>query len=345
MNGDEENKVSINRTLLLTLLAFSFALGVFSGSGMDILTSPSAVKSEAVPEGAEGTFKFIRVSAAANSSENNRITRELKPFQYKVNELIDRLLQRRDASAVSVYFRDLNNGNWFGIGERDKSIQKGLLKVPLMIAYFKWAESNPLVLRRALIYTGDGKRMAERGPGSQASKLEPGKTYSVNDLIFRMIAYDDAAAYALLDAHLPPGRLERIYSDLSVEYNPRKQEEFLSLRALASLYRVLYNASYLSEEMSEKALRYLSKAVSRSDMAAGIPSNIEIAAKQAEQTVSPEAGSEEQELRQLHEFGIIYHPHRPFILGVMVRGTDTDRLAKVLRDITRLVYEEVDKQS
>ena len=165
----------------------------------------------------------------------------------------------------------MNNGNWFGIGEHDKFLPKDLIKVPLMIAYFKWAESNPLVLRKALTYAGDNRIVIRDFDSSAKNKLEPGKTYSVNDLIFRMIAYDDSAAYALLDAHLPSGRLEKIYSDLSVEYNPQKQNDFLSLREFASFYRVLYNASYLSEEMSEKALRYLSKATSRSGMAAGIP--------------------------------------------------------------------------
>ncbi|HEX9114067.1 MAG TPA: hypothetical protein VF888_06930 [Nitrospirota bacterium] len=95
---------------------------------------------------------------------------------------------------------------------------------------------------------------------------------------------------------------------------------------------------------SEKVTVPFSRFVAESSPMAAVPVAVEIATKQ-ERTISPEAGGEEQELRQLHEFGIIYHPHRPFILGVMARGTDTDRLAKVLRDITRLVYEEVDKQS
>jgi beta-lactamase class A len=341
---DDGNKISINRAFLLTLLAFAFALGVFTGSGMDMLTSSSADKIEAVPESGEGTFRFIRASTTSFSSGNNRTTKELKPFQYKVNELVERSLKDAGIASVAVYFRDLNNGNWFGIGEHDKFLPKGLLKVPLMIAYFKWAESNPLVLRKTLIYAGDNQ-IPEREPDSPARKLEPGKTYSVNDLIFRMIAYDDAAAYKLLYAHLPPGRLEKIYSDLSVEYNPQKQDDLLSLREFASFYRVLYNASYLSEEMSEKALRYLSKTTSRNSMAAGIPPNIEIAAKRGERTDFLAAEGNPQETRQLHEFGIIYHPNRPFLLGIMTRGTDIDRMTKVIRDINHLVYEEIDKQS
>jgi beta-lactamase class A len=343
-NKDETRIVSINRPLLLTLLAFAFALGVLVGSGMGIFTFPSAGMGDAAPENAEGTFRFIRASVSPDHSGYNQSTKELKPFQYKVNGLIENMLKNGDAAAVSVYFRDLNNGNWFGIREHDKFSPKSLLKVPLMIAYFKWAESSPLVLRKTLTYTGKEKG-ENQNQENQVNELKPGTAYTVNDLIFRMIVHDDTAAYSMLYANLPSGRLDKIFKDLYVEYDPQKQEDSLSLNAFAAFYRVLYNSSYLSEDMSEKALRYLSKFTFRNGMAAGIPPNIEIACKQGERTVSASKEGEQQELQQLHEFGIIYHPNRPFLLGIMSRGSDVDHLEKVIRDITRLVYEEVDKQS
>ena len=246
--------------------------------------------------------------------------------------------------AVSVYFRDLNNGNWFGIREHDKFSPKTLLKVPLMIAYFKWAESNPLVLRKTLISTGKGHETGLTRD-DQVKNLETGKAYTVNDLIFRMIAQDDVDAYALLYANLPSSRLEKIFNDLYVEYDPHKQEDTLSLNAFAAFFRVLYNSSYLAEEMSEKALRYLSKSSFRTGMVAGIPPNVDIANKHGERNVPVATDGEKKELYQLHEFGVIYHPNRPFLLGIMVRGKDLDQMTKTLRDITHLVYEEVDKQS
>ena len=344
MNKDEEIKVTINRPLLLTLLAVTFALGVFVGSGTGVLTSPSASKVEAVPWNTDGTFKFIRASVESNNTGKNHATKELKPFQYKVNALIENALKNNDAAAVSVYFRDLNNGNWLGIKEHDKFAPKSLLKVPLMIAYFKWAESNPLVLRKTLTNTGKGQEAAQR-QGDQVTTLEPGKSYTINDLIFRMIAHDDADAYALLYSNLPSGRLEKTFNDLYVEYDPHKQEDSLSLNAVAAFFRVLYNASYLTEEMSEKALRYLLKSSFRTGMVAGIPPNVDIASKHGERRISATTDGEDKELSQLHEFGIIYYPNRPFLLGIMVRGKDFDQMSKIVRDITRLVYEEVDKQS
>jgi beta-lactamase class A len=144
---------------------------------------------------------------------------------------------------------------------------------------------------------------------------------------------------------LPSNRLEKTFNDLSVEYDPHQQEDSLSLHSFAAFFRVLCNASYLSEEMSEKALRYLSKTSFRTGMVAGVPPNVDIASKHGGRTVSVSAEGNGKAQSQLHEFGIIYHPNRPFLLGIMVRGENFDHLTTTLRDITHLVYEEVDKQS
>jgi len=344
---EEKKKIRVSRSFLLTLVFGAFALGIFIGAGTLGLFAPvQADKGGSFVDSREEEFKFIRASQESKKPEGRNTSRELKPFRYKVNALIGEKLKKEEASAISFYFRDLVNGNRFGIGENDKFSSKNFLKLPLMMAYFKWAETNPLVLRKNLTHKGTANR-SESKHIKPLAELGPGKHYTVNDLIFRMIAYDDDDAYSLLFANLPQGRLDKIFKDLNVEYDPHKEkeEDLLSLSAFAGFYRVLYNASYLNEEMSEKALRYLSKSAFRDGMASGIPQNIEIAGKHGERAVSVTADGEEEELYQLHEFGIIYHPNRPFLVGIMVRGDDFNKLMKVIRDITRLVYEEVDQQS
>ncbi len=342
--AEENKKIRISRSLLVTLLGGAFALGIFIGAGMGVFTPLQAGKGEPFSESREGEFKYLRASVEAKGPDARRTYRELKPFRYKVNSLIDEKLKKGEATAISFYFRDLVNGNRFGIRENDKFSPKSLLKLPLMMAYFKWAEANPMVLRKTLTCTG-AENQAEQRLTKPVEELQPGKHYTVNDLIFRMIAYDDTAAYSLLYANLPAGKLDKIFKDLNVEYDPHKEEDSLSLSAFAAFYRVLFNASYLSEEMSEKALRYLARSTFRDGMASGIPQNIEIASKHGERTIMDPAGGEEQEIYQLHEFGIVYHANRPFLIGVLARGEDFGDLKKVIRDITRLVYEEVDQQS
>ncbi len=346
--AEEKKKVRISRSLLLTLLFGAFGLGIFIGAGtLGLFTPLQADKSEGAAESREGEFKFIRASQEPGKKAGGRSpSRELKPFRYKVNALIEEKIRKDEAVSISFYFRDLVNGNRFGIGENDRFSPMSLLKLPLMIAYFKWAETNPLVLRRSLTYAGGGTP-TEPKHIKPLTELTPGKHYIVNDLIFRMIAYDDSAAYTLLLANIPHGRLDKIFKDLNVEYDPLKarEEDSMSLGSFSGLYRVLFNASYLNEEMSEKALRYLSKTEFRDGMASGIPPGIDIACKHGERAVSVTVNGAKEEIYQLHEIGIIYHPNRPFLIGVVARGDDFDNLKKVIRDITRLVYDEVDQQS
>ena len=341
---EEKNKITINRSLMLTLVAGAFALGIFIGAATGLFSPLPSLQGESLPEGPEGTFRFIRVSVEAKHAGEKLMTnRELKPFQYKVNSLIESDLKNADAKSITVYFRDLNNGNRFVIGERDAFNGENHLKLPLMIAYFKWAESNPLVLRKKLIFVV--KPETEQHRETAKNNLEPGKLYTVNDLIFRMIAYDDDAAYVMLSANLPANRLDKIFKDLNGEYDPQKQNESLSLNTYAALFRVLFNASYLSEEMSEKALRYLSKTAFQDGIGSAVPPNVDKAVDHEEVPIRSNGEGENSNVRQLQEFGIIYHQNRPFLLGVIVRGSDDSRLETVIRDVTRLVFQEVDQQS
>jgi beta-lactamase class A len=335
-------KISITRSVALIMLAAVFALGVFLGRSTWLFSPMQEGQGDAGKDLLSEEFHFIRQSLQPDEQDALKI-RELKPFRYKVNALIDEKTEEGEATFVAVYFRDLDNGNWFGIHDQEPFSPESQVKIPLMIAYFKWAEANPLVLRKKLTviqHPGKDEPAYLRPP----HVLEEGRSYTVNDLVFRMVAYGDNDAYDLLDAHLPSKYRRRIYTDLYVNYDPSKHDDSLSLSAYASFFRVLFNASYLSEEMSEKALRFLSRSSFRDGMAAGLPPGIELASKAGERTLETSEDGK-HDVVQLHEFGIIYHTRRPFLLGITVRGSDYDELAEIIREITRLIYVEVDHQS
>jgi beta-lactamase class A len=335
--------ITISRSILWVVIACAFALGIFLGRSTWLFDAGQSGRAVHHPSTGED-FAFIRPTITEANTDLRKI-RELKPFRYKVDALIQEKLDSDEATAVSVYFRDLDNGNWFGIREDEKFSPESLLKLPILIAYFKWSETNPLVLRKKIFYRGVGGPFEPRYLRSP-KPLEAGKEYTVNELLFRMTAYSDNSAYALLLANLPPAHLHRTSRELSMHYDPEKKEDFLTLNAYASYFRVLFNASYLNEEMSEKALRYLARASFREGMAAGIPPEVSLASKAGERIIpTSDADGAPSEVLQLHEFGIVYHPERAFLLGVTVRGNDFRSLARVIRDITGLVYAEVDRQS
>jgi len=345
--GDREHKkkIAVHLYPLLSLVAVAFVVGVFVGRGMRTIDETPGGRDSGLFRSKEKEFRFTNPVSRSETAGSFITSAELKPFLYKVRKLVETRLKGNDASTVSVYFRDLKNGNWFGIQENEKFSPSGLLKIPVMIGYFKWAETNPLVLNKKLPYAGaDGVTNDEdRKP---AKTLKAGRSYAVDDLIFRMIAYADNAAFGLLFTDLPAGRLHKVYKDLYVDYDPEKSEDHLSLTAYASFFRVLYNASYLNREMSEKALSYLSRAsVFKSGIAAAIPPDTDVASTFFERIVWTNDGDEAEALKQAHEFGIIYYPNRPYLIGIVTWGNDFKKLEKVIRDISRLVYDEVDRQS
>ena len=341
MHQDKQKRnISISRSLLVVTVAAAFALGIFIGRGAWLFgLNGDASRMESYRPEAED-FRYIRQALRHAPSPGGKKNRELKPFRYKINARIEQQIADEAASSVSLYFRDLDHGNRFGIKEQDLFSPENQLKLPLLIAYFKWAETNPLVLRKKLTVTSEQR--PEYRFLKPPSVIRQGTAYSVNDLLFRMIAYGDNDAYTLLAANLPPKRLQAINKDLYVNYDPSQKADFLSLSSYASLFRVLFNASYLAEEMSEKALRDLSRSSFKDGMAAGVPAEVIVATKAGERIVP---GAEEEELLQLHEFGIVYHPRRPFLLGISARGTDMEELTEVISDITSLIYEEVDDQT
>jgi beta-lactamase class A len=337
--------ITINATMLSMLLLSAFALGIFIGSGTSLFrgdTHKSADGEQAALR--EGGFTFINPLIECESNPDLAASKELKPFRSRINTVVERALGAGAAENVSVYFRDLNNGHSFGINETDKFSPESLLKIPVMIAYFKRAESNPLSLKRKLAFTGP-EDWARNQTIKPLRSIARDKSYTIDNLIFRMLAYDDMNAFQVLHANLPAEQLKKVFADLSVDYDPAVQDNALSLKDYAAFLRVLYNASYLNRELSEKALKHLSNSVYREGIIAGTPPGVEIASKFGERTVQVKDEERERDVKQLHDFGIVYFPKHPYLLGIMTRGKDFKEMGKVIRDISHEVYDEVYRQS
>jgi len=166
--------------------------------------------------------------------------------------------------------------------------------------------------------------------------LEFGKEYTVEELIRRMIVYSDNGAATLLYAQLNADYLSSIYSDMGVEQpNIGRTENYMSVSEYAAFFRILYNASYLNRDMSEKALNLLSKSEYKNGLLAGVPADIVVSHKFGERIYD--------NIFQLHDCGVIYHPKSPYILCLMTRGENFANLEGAIKDISKGVYDEIGK--
>jgi hypothetical protein len=123
---------------------------------------------------------------------------------------------------------------------------------------------------------------------------------------------------------------------MDVTNDPSDATNSISVVGYSGFFRILFNASYLNREMSELALELLALQDFPSGITAGVPRGVTVAAKFGE-TLPARPGGE----LQLHEFGIVYAPSGPYILGIMTVGNARDVQAKVLRDLSALIYSEV----
>ena len=239
-------------------------------------------------------------------------------------------------SEVSVYFRDLNSGEWIGINDKAKFSPASLMKVPILIAYLKLAEKDKDLLNKKLKITQEREEALSQNiiPDQE---IETGKEYTVWELLRYMVAYSDNLAVNVLLENMDTVQLDRVYNELGV-YIPTQDmtENFISVRDYASFFRVLFNSSYLTREMSEKALELLSQTNFNQGIVAGLPSYITVAHKFGERRLPDSL--------QLHDCGIIYRTNSPYLLCIMTRGSDFRQMASVIENLASLSFQKFDNR-
>lgn len=249
----------------------------------------------------------------------------------KISQLISQY--NHDLKEIAVYYRDLNNGPWFGINEKSQFAPVSLLKVPVMIAYLKRAETDTDLLNRKIVF--NGKYSFDENI-EEKDRLVLGKKYTVDELISRMITFSDNVAFGLLLDNIDSKYIKSIHEELDIPYpNESTPQDYITVKAYAGLFRILYNATYLSREMSEKGLEYLNKSSFDSGIKKGLPQNIFTALKFGYRE------KQDDDLVQFHDCGIVYFPKKPYLLCVMTKGVNTDKLTEVVEKISKTIYENL----
>lgn len=285
----------------------------------------------------EGQRRFINPILGCDVAEEFLGGSELRGFKNKIEAIVkSHSLQNVN---MSVYFRELNDGIWFSVGDTEKFVPASLRKVPLMLALLKQSELEKGLLERTVTYDLSNDYNASQNV-KPSKVLENGGKYSVRELIFRMIVYSDNNAFTFLAKIVNPAELERVYITLRF-LNPvmPKEDEFLSVQTYASFFRVLYNSSYLDRELSDWALEILSKSEFKAGIVAGVPPNVTVSHKFGEKSDAATG------INQLHDCGIVYYPKHPYLLCVMSKGPDFQVLDDTIVEISRSVFSEVDLQS
>src|SRR5579872_825646 len=78
---------------------------------------------------------------------------EYQPLKNILNTYVTNAESAKDATDISVYFRDLNSGRWTGVNENDLYSPASMLKVAVLIACLKQADVDPSFLDKKFFMT------------------------------------------------------------------------------------------------------------------------------------------------------------------------------------------------
>ena len=232
---------------------------------------------------------------------------------------------------ASVYVKDLNGNSWMDVNPENTYHPGSLFKVITMITFLKMAEKNMAILDREVKYDH------ELNPPTQtfnSKMIVPGHNYKIKELIYYMVVYSDNHATMLLHKFMDPQIFENVFTDLRlVRPNIYENTYQLSVKDYSKFVSVLYDGSYLSGPTSDFAISLLCE----SDFALGItrelPKDVKIAHKFGE------AGKPGN--RELHESAIVYLNNRPYLVTIMTKGKQSEKLAEIMAHISKLVYDHM----
>lgn len=317
-----------------SLLVF-FLIGLFTGK----LRNETRIDQEEIIR-KNFNYKYINPILECNPdiSLNNKLT----PLRNEIKEIINQEINKQNVSFVSVYYRDLNNGPWFGINEKEYFSPASLIKVPILIAYLKKTETDPSILQKKLTIIDDptGGNNIQNIKPSQATVAAT--EYTIEKLLEEMIIYSDNNAYVTLANNLTGEEIMKVYQDLDVDISKafsNPNGNIVTIKNYASFFRILYNASYLNKEMSEKALNLLSQVEFKNALAAGVPKDILVSHKFGERKYS-----DTNEI-QFHDCGIVYLQKNPYLLCIMTKTTKSiNQAINLIKEISSKTYQEVSRQ-
>ncbi|MFN4123499.1 MAG: serine hydrolase [Flavobacteriales bacterium] len=326
-------KVSIP---LIVLLALVISIAVVNYYAVQHLNQE---KKKAVKE---ALSKIDHVSQRLLPRERYKHIRPLLFVEYKredtlllkiKKDIMDFIKQKQDAGVIrnaSAYLRLLNHHQDVRINPSEIYFPGSLMKVPMLISFLKEAESNPAYLDKSISFDAPFSNLPNQN--IKGKNIEVGKSYSFRELLHYMIVYSDNNATALLGNNIDFEKLSRVFEDLALPPIIAGYQDYaISLKDYSRFFRCLYNASYLSWDMSEYALDLLSKCTYSNGLKRYLPDTIKVAYKFGERNL--------EGIQQLHEMGIVYLGEQTYLVGIMTKGKDVKALEDFIADVSKIIFD------
>jgi beta-lactamase class A len=297
---------------------------ILTGNEPPVLHSSSAVSQIRLND-----YDLIKPLLYADNVEEDPALKEVKA---NLSEAIKKYTSNGQLASASIYLKKMNETMSININSEETYNPGSMMKLPVMIAYFKEAMSNPSLLNKKILFPGHNTNLLVE-EGSKTA-MKPGQTYSIKKLIEYMIIESDNDAMALLVTNIDNSKLEKLYEDLKIPVPDKSSSSFeLTPIIYGRFLRVLYNSTYLDRNYSHMALSILTQTKYQKGLTRSIDSKIKVAHKYGISTTG--------EYRSLSEAGIFYS-NEPYIFVIMTKGYDYNKLSDIIDECSVIVSRQND---
>lgn len=240
------------------------------------------------------------------------------------------------SGAAGVVIKDLDK-NWEINTNKDLRIPSAsMVKIPIMMAYFYAANEGKLSLQDTIEI-----RNSEKAPGSGELKFEmPGKAFTIEDLIRRMVTESDNTAANMLINRLGFDTLNQYFKKMGLKYTnlSRKMMDFKERKSgvenyttageMAYLLEQLYRGRFINVDTSKKCIEILAGQKVNDRIPKKLPGEVIVAHKTGLENFL------------CHDAGIVYTDKGNFLICVLAKHKNkTAQEAKsVIADIALLAY-------
>ncbi len=264
------------------------------------------------------------------ASDSYNESARLEPLKSKVSNLVAGYKTQNAISSASVYYMDLKTGEWFAINGSEGYTPGSLVKLPVCMSFFKLSEYKPGTMERQIFY--DPNLHGVPSQTFEVDPIKPGRAYSMSELIRRVLKDSDNYSTSLINYQIDYDALKLLYRDLDQAVPDMHDISYTTnVMEYSRFLQILYNGTWLNETNSETALKYLSESSFKEGLTSLLPDNLVVPRKFGEY------GS--NEIKQWHESGIVYAADGHYLITIMTKGYDREKLRLAIAEISKAIYE------
>jgi beta-lactamase class A len=227
----------------------------------------------------------------------------------------------KDLSGVyGLYVVRLNSGDSYGIFQNETFQAASLIKLPVMAALYMEEEKGNLNMDDEYVLKDEDK---VGGSGSLYGEPE-GTVLTYENLVRYMGHESDNTAFNIAVKILGEEKVREVIQEIGM-INTSYDDNETTPYDVGLFFKKLWEGEIVSKEARDKILGYLTDTIYEEWLAAGIPSDIDVAHKYG------------REVHVVNDAGIVFTDN-PFVLVILSKGVVEREADQVFPELSKIIY-------